>query len=225
MYRPPLSQVVGRVVDLFLVILVLGLTVRLFTEDDEASSAQAADVVSERVSTWTALVSAAIPPHTSAEVQVITFVDYQCPTCRQLHLVLDSLMRTFPGRLSVGVIPFPLRGHQHAVKAANATQCAFEQGRLDEFEDVVYSNQRSIGKIPMELLAERAGVPELAEFKRCIAAGDTLPSVRRGLELASALGLPGTPSIVVNGMLLTRIRSAEAFAEHLTAILTVQPTP
>lgn len=214
-----LKRLAGKAVDLVLVGVVVALAIRFFLADGIVSQARGPDIESIPIAEWRSLQAAAASGDTLAAVQVIAFVDYQCEACRHVHRVLDSLERANPLHLSVGVIPFPLRRHPFAVAAANVAQCANEQGRFDEFETVVYRAQEQIGAMPMESLAVRSGIVDVVSFRTCVSSADTLPAVRRGIELASRIGLRGTPSVVVNGRLLKTIPTTVALSEHIMELV------
>lgn len=48
--------------------------------------------------------------------------------------------------------------------------------------------------------AQEAGLEELEEFARCIAANEPVPSIEADILAAAAVGARGTPTIIVNGV-------------------------
>lgn len=209
---------VGRAIDSLLLLLVVALGAKALTRG-RSSPEFRSSVVSEATSRWVELERVATGGDSAAGVRVVVFADYQCPACRQVHVALDSLRLARQGAISVATIPFPLASHSHAVRVANAAECAGEHGRFREFEDVAYKAQAALGFLPLDSLAVRAGVHDLAAFRACASSADTLPGVRRGIELASSLQLAGTPSIFVNGQMLTHIPSLAALTEYLNRVL------
>jgi len=135
----------------------------------------------------------------SAPVSVVVFADYQCPGCAELHKLLKVADDSLPGTLRVVTRHFPLSGHAHAQAAANAAECAAEQGRFREFETVAYAQQDSIGAKPWLRLAQEAGVRDTVDFLRCVVNTRHASAVHRDLGVARELGLVGTPAYLVNG--------------------------
>src|SRR5690606_23678943 len=76
-----------------------------------------------------------------ARVAVVEFSDYQCPSCKAVHPVLDELVKKYPNDVRVVFRHFPLPQHPKAAEAAAAAVWAAEQGRFWQFTDLVFQNQ------------------------------------------------------------------------------------
>ena len=150
-----------------------------------------------------------------APVRVVLFADYQCAGCAALHALLASAAQTMSGRLRIVTRHFPLSGHPHAVAAANAAECAAEQHRFAEFEDVAYTQQDSIGVLPWSVIGARAGVADSGAFNRCVGEQRYGTNVVRDRAAARALKLPGTPVYIVNGQPHFGAPSLAVLMKHL----------
>lgn len=135
----------------------------------------------------------------SAPVRVVLFADYQCPACAALHPLLAAAADSMSQRLQIVTRHFPLSGHAYARAAANAAECAADQGRFQNFEDVAYRQQDSIGIISWGVFGSRAGVADTSAFKRCIKSDQHADAVERDRKAALSLKLAGTPVYIVNG--------------------------
>ena len=151
----------------------------------------------------------------SAPVQVVLFADYQCAGCAALHLLLQQAADAMTNRLQVVTRHFPLSLHPHARAAANAAECAAEQGRFAAFEDVAYEMQDSIGIASWQMFAARAGVHDTAAFNGCVMANRHQDIVERDRNAALALKLAGTPMYVVNGQPYFGAPSFAVLMKHL----------
>lgn len=146
-----------------------------------------------------------------APVTVVEFGDFQCPHCRTLARSLDSLRRMFPERVAVVYRHYPLPGHDAALSAARASECAGDQGAFRAFYRVVYRRQASLGTVPMTEYADAAGV-DLAAFEACMASGAPDRAIRRDTLAARRLGISATPTMLVNGTLVEGAVPVDALA-------------
>jgi len=140
-----------------------------------------------------------------APVQVVEFLDLQCPYCREFHELLDS-PEAGELRASVGLsmVHFPRRNHAQSRNAAVAAECAARQGALEPFVELALADQASFGVRSWNSFATEAGVRSIEEFEQCTNAPDQIVAQRieAGLALGGELGVLGTPTIMVNGWLL-----------------------
>lgn len=79
----------------------------------------------------------------NAPITVIEFSDYQCPFCQRffqqtLPQIKENYINT--GKVKLVYRDLPLSIHQHAQKAAEAAQCAGEQGKYFEYHDFLFEN-------------------------------------------------------------------------------------
>src|SRR5262245_55793960 len=72
----------------------------------------------------------------TAVIQLIAFVDLECPACRAFHLgAYQEARQCFGSKLTTTFLHFPLHIHRFARIAAVAAECAHEQGRFGELID------------------------------------------------------------------------------------------
>ena len=140
-----------------------------------------------------------------APVKIVTFGDFQCPSCARASHDLEDLDQRHPGLLAIYFRHYPIRAiHEHAYMASVAAECAAEQDRFKGYHDALYGAVDKIGQIPWREFARRAAVPDLDRFDRCI---DESTSARARVAadtmIAYDLGVRVTPSFAVNGRLLS----------------------
>lgn len=138
-----------------------------------------------------------------APVRIVEFADFQCPFCGRLAPELDSLRHAFGDSVAVVFRNFPLPIHPEAFKAALAGECAAAQDRFAAFYDTVYARQEELGAVPWTKLAESAGVPDTAAFSRCLESARFEAQVRADQERGQKLGITGTPTLVLDSLVIT----------------------
>ena len=153
-----------------------------------------------------------------APVVIYEFADFQCPGCAQfatfvMPLISERLVE--PGLVRFVYYDFPLAMHPHAFLASRAARCANEQGKFWEYSDVVYGRQprwSAERSAPVASFVEYAGEVGLdrAAFEACLKSDRYADEVTRSLKFGESLNVQGTPTLFVNGKLLSGIPS---FAE------------
>src|SRR5579875_525072 len=80
----------------------------------------------------------------AAPVTIELFSDFQCPSCRALHMdLLPNIMRDFviPGKAYLVYKEFPLPMHNHSREAAAYACAAARVGKYEQVADVLFQNQ------------------------------------------------------------------------------------
>lgn len=155
----------------------------------------------EYVSQWARALDLAVPAHgpPDAPVTILVFHDYQCPFCRVFVATLDSVLTAHPGAARLMLIDYLLNYHPFAEPAAHAATCAHERGVLPAWIEAAYRNQDSLGVKPWGVMAAEIGVIDSASFHGCVDSEPASRRIQQALELGEAIGVEGTPTVVVDG--------------------------
>ncbi len=154
----------------------------------------------------------------NAPVVIIEFSDYQCPFCRSfwretLPLIKSEYIDT--GKVQFVFRDLPLSIHPAAIPAAQATECAEEQGKFWEMHDKIFSEQEKLGsgtvQFSVDDLKKWAGEINLntGDFNSCLDSKKYAEEVENDLNDARAAGANSTPSLFINGRLVV---GAQPFA-------------
>lgn len=136
----------------------------------------------------------------TAAVEIVVFSDFQCPSCRNFATRTWAGIRAkYPGDVALVFRHWPLEYHKLALPAARAAECAGRQGKFEEFHDVVFRLQDSLGAKSFASFAVEAEVPDTAAFNRCAAELLPLANVGADIKFVTALGGTGTPTVLING--------------------------
>lgn len=109
--------------------------------------------------------------------------------------------------VSTGQVRLQLRSvamlGQESDLAAQAAECANDQGRFWDFHDTLYANQRgeNKGAFSSDNLKRFAEALELdtAAFDSCLDTGKYASTVRDDTEAARQVGVTSVPTVFVNG--------------------------
>jgi protein-disulfide isomerase len=147
-----------------------------------------------------------------APVTVIEFSDFQCPYCARVTPTLAKLQEAYPGKIRVVFRDLPLPNHKNAGPAAEAAQCAHDQGKFWEMHDRLFANQQKLAPADLKEHAVALGL-DAAAFNQCLDSGKYTAEWRKDAEEANRLGVNGTPAFFVNGRLISGAQPYEVFAQ------------
>jgi protein-disulfide isomerase len=132
----------------------------------------------------------------NAKVTLVEFTDYQCPFCSR-HFrntspqIEDEYIKT--GKLKYVLKDLPLESiHPFAFKAAEAANCAGEQGKYWEMHDRLFSSQNALASQQLPNHAEAIGL-DTGKFTACLDSGKYASKIRKDMSEAQQAGVTGTP--------------------------------
>ena len=77
----------------------------------------------------------------NAPITIVEFSDFQCPYCQKSVAVLKELRRLYGEKIRLVYRDYPGPNHPYATQAAEAAQCAGEQGKFWEYHDLLFERQ------------------------------------------------------------------------------------
>jgi len=150
-----------------------------------------------------------------APVTLLEYSDYQCPYCARHHKTLFQIMEAYPDKVKWEYKHFPLDSiHPYSRKAAEAAECAGDQGKFWAFSDLLFANQKAINNKIYEKIAKRLNL-KMKDFNSCFSSGKYKEKVSADLADGQSKGVRGTPGNFVNGV---ELRGAVPFEQMKTAI-------
>jgi protein-disulfide isomerase len=144
-----------------------------------------------------------------APVTVVEYADFQCPGCGFFANQLEPGFAADyieAGKIRFVFHDYPLSIHPNAIPAAEAARCAGDQGAFWPMHDLLFANQAQWAGLSQPLpqfgvYAEQLKL-DRAVFEQCVTSGTHHETVLKAQQAGDQLGLPGTPSFAVNGVLL-----------------------
>lgn len=158
----------------------------------------------------------------NAKVTVIEFADFRCPFCEQwFQQVEPNLIKDY---VNTGKVKFAFRHYAFlgpaSIVAANASECANEQGKFWDFHDYLYKNQPPETDTSMyttDNLTQVAGTlgMDTTQFKSCLSANKYQKNVDTDLQEGQKAGVNGTPTVFIDGQ---SIVGAQPYSNFKTII-------
>jgi protein-disulfide isomerase len=157
------------------------------------------------------------PDH--APVTVVEYGDFECPHCKQASGTVKLILASFDQQVRFVFRHFPLEGvHPHAMHAAQAAECAGDQGKFWEMHDLLFAHQPHF-KLPQLLQYAQSLGLDMARFTAEMDDEIYLQRVREHQRGGDASGVRATPTFFVNGTLVDVSYGLRALLEAVEAIL------
>ena len=134
----------------------------------------------------------------NAALTLIEYSDFQCPYCSRFHPTMLQLMAdpAYKGKIRWVFRHFPLSFHPNAVPAANAAECASEQGKFWEYADGLFNAQDQEGDAFYGTLADKLGLNR-GKFDSCYSAKKYNARITADQSSGSTAGVNGTPGTII----------------------------
>lgn len=145
----------------------------------------------------------------NAAVTIIEFSDFQCPYCRQGTNTLRQVMQSYGDNIRLVYKHMPLRTHPDAFKAAQASVCVDAQGKFWEYHDLL-SSSSDLSADALRKYAVELGLKK-DEFESCIDSEVSKTVVLKDVEEARKADVQGTPTFVINGIILRGAKGLDEF--------------
>ena len=137
----------------------------------------------------------------NAKIKMLEFSDFECPFCGRVfsdalaQLKISSYFKT--GKVNLIYKHLPLNSiHQYAQKAAEASECAAQQGKFWEYHDLLFANQQALTIPSLQTYAKQLGL-DTTKFNTCLETGATAAKIKADMDQATSLGARGTPYFVL----------------------------
>ncbi|WP_218079965.1 DsbA family protein [Anthocerotibacter panamensis] len=156
-----------------------------------------------------------------AALTLVEFSDFQCPFCVRARLTVRELMDKYKGKIRLAYVHLPLPIHDQAKPAALAAWAAGRQGKFFEYHDRLFDLMEKITPESFEVIAKDLGL-DLAKFNLDRKGPQALAQIEADEKQAQALGLDGTPTFVLNGVVL---RGALPLSDFEEVIQLLQSKP
>ncbi len=132
-----------------------------------------------------------------APVIVLAFLDAQCPFCKEVLPILDRLCQSYRQNLGIALRHLPLDSHPGSPLAAQAMECAREQGKFAIMRNALLNLQDKQDEADILRYAGQMNMPDMATFKECLREARHKARIDEDVALADQLGMDATPSFLI----------------------------
>lgn len=153
----------------------------------------------------------------NAPIRLVVFSEFQCPNCADLACTLDRVLDRYPFQVNLTFLHMPMDFDALSEEAAEAAECAGEQGRFWQYHDRLMKEHKD-GCSGLNSMwagyADDVGLDK-ARFMECLKSGRMKGRVAACRAVGVAMGIQGVPALYLNGR---KIGGALEF-EQLSSII------
>lgn len=149
-----------------------------------------------------------------APITIIEFSDYQCPFCTKWHdEVFVRLIKEYPDTVRIVYRDFPLNSiHPAATAAAEAANCANEQGNYWDYHSALFSEKYGLEREGFIKYAQDINL-DVPAFTQCFDERRYAAEVQADYEYAAQLGIRSTPTFFLNGIPIVGAQPYDLFRQ------------
>jgi protein-disulfide isomerase len=127
------------------------------------------------------------------------------------------LVEKYPGKVNIVFKNIPLPNHNMALPAAKAALAAHAQGKFWSFHDKIFAAYNQLTEQKLLAFAKELQL-DIARFNQDRSSAAVQQQINQDLRLGQSVGVRGTPTIFINGLLL-ETRSLEGISQMVDAEL------
>ena len=150
-----------------------------------------------------------------AKVVMVEYSDFECPFCSRHHPTMQQVFEKYGDDVAWVYRHFPLSFHPEAEPAANASECAADQGKFWEYADELFENQEDLGEDLYKQIASDLGL-NTSKFNDCLANSSFQEEVDADMASGRSSGVSGTPATFINGTMVVNSAGTSAGAASLS---------
>jgi len=149
-----------------------------------------------------------------APVTIVEFGDFQSTFCKMEEPTLQQVRDKYKDQVRLVYKDFPTFNSRDQAKAAEAANCANEQGKFWQFHDALYADQSKLAVSDLKATARGLGL-DSAKFDPCLDSGRYASAVEEDIEEGLRVGVRSAPTFFVNGHQHVGIQSLPGFAQMI----------
>src|SRR6266568_2242504 len=154
-----------------------------------------------------------------APVTVVEFGDFECPYCGDAEKSFEAVRANYGDRIRFVFRHYPVWAlHPYAETAAEASECAADQGKFWEAAKKFYDNQTDLSDPALFRYAQELGL-DMGKFKRCLGSGTMAKRVRRDYDDGMAVGVRRTPTFFIGEKMVEGALDVSQFSQLIDLAL------
>ncbi|MEW6568861.1 MAG: thioredoxin domain-containing protein [Chloroflexota bacterium] len=155
-----------------------------------------------------------------APILLIEFSDFNCPFCRKWQAdTFPVLMASYPDQIRFVYRDLPVvGGGRVGLEAAQAANCAGDQGAFWDYHDALFSGRYGLSRQAYLQYARDLGL-DASALEECLDSGYHEQEVLDDRSYALGLGVASTPTFFLNGIPIVGAQPTEVFLQVVEAEL------
>jgi protein-disulfide isomerase len=153
-----------------------------------------------------------------AKITIFAFQDFECPHSKRVATMFKSLLKQHAGQVRFVFKNRPLTFHKQAAAAAKAALAAHIQSRFWEYHDLLFENSTKLREEVFLQLAKELDL-DIEKFNADRNSKTIEEKLNADIAEADKHGFRGTPTFVINGVVVTGTRSQSYFNNIIKRLL------
>ncbi len=153
-----------------------------------------------------------------AKLTVVEYSDFQCPYCKAFHPAVKQMLSEYKDQIRFVYKNLPLSFHPQSQNAAEAGECANEQGKFAQYADLLFANQADWGKTTgtqnFKNYARQIGL-KADQFNSCIDSKKYADKIAADAAEAASFGVNGTPGMFIGDAFVGGAESYDALKKTI----------
>jgi protein-disulfide isomerase len=131
-----------------------------------------------------------------AAVNIIAFIDYECPNCAQINLILQQVQNQYQDKVRLVFKNLP--NNEVAFKSAAAALAAHKQNRYWEFHNRLFTDADKSSQARIDNIAAQIGL-DRNKFAAEMQSPDIQDLIHRDIRDATEANISEVPAVFING--------------------------
>ncbi len=165
------------------------------------------------------LASSRIKGEEKAPIQIVEFIDFECPACAAGAKYLKQVMEKNPAKIHLEMKYYPLMIHKHGLISAKYAECAGQQEKFWKFYDYLIERQRLWHRLDdatsaFNVMAEDLKL-DMEKLKSCVESSETAQVIEKDKAEGRTIGIRSTPTYFINGEIVVGMKNLQEVIEKL----------
>ncbi|MFA5360273.1 MAG: thioredoxin domain-containing protein [Patescibacteria group bacterium] len=135
-----------------------------------------------------------------APVQIIIYSNFACPFSAKFSETMKKIEQDFKDKVVISFRHYPLLNYSQAEPAAEASECAAEQGKFWEMHDKLFADNIANNMSPDQYKQDALDLGlNQEQFNQCLDNNKYADKISQQKIDGDIAGVTGTPTVFVNG--------------------------
>ena len=151
----------------------------------------------------------------NAQLTIIEFGDFQCPFTKEFNDgILPKLLEEYKGKIKIVYRDIVTNKHVNSDISAEAAQCANEQGKFEEYHNILFQRQGTAAKDNLKSYAQKINL-DMDKFNSCFDSEKYKNEVKKDTKDGKKAKVSVTPTIFINDLKMNGIFSLEEYKKAI----------
>ncbi len=210
--RPRLKPILGNNLALLLAAFAVGIPSFVYLTRSDAAPPPPTPPPAAKIAAHLVRPDTHFFGNPDARLTVVEFGDFECPYCGEEEKTAKEIRVKYADRVRFAFRQFPLNSvHPYAEKAAEASECAAQQGKFWQAVDFLFKHQTDLTVSALHKYAADLGLDQV-KFNYCLDSGEAAGIVKRDEQDGKDLNVDRIPTFFIGHEMVSGVMSFDRFS-------------